>query len=75
LVIPALASSRYCGIARMTPGTSTPARIRLNTNRLPGNVYLASANPAIADTNVEANAPTPAYRAVLAIHRQYNPPR
>src|SRR3954454_24739473 len=71
--MPTLASSRYCGIARITPGTSTPARITLNTAALPGKAYLARAKPAIAEMKVEASAPTPAYAAVLAIQRQNRP--
>ena len=42
-VRPTCASSRYCGIATITPGTSTPMSSTLNTTPLPGNTYFASA--------------------------------
>src|SRR5581483_5867818 len=74
LVRPALASSRYCGTASTTGGTSTPASRMLNSADLPRNRYLASAYPVSADTATDASAPPPAYSAVLPIQCQNTPP-
>jgi hypothetical protein len=41
--MPILDMSRYCGIARVMPGSSTPPRMAKKTTLLPRNRYLASA--------------------------------
>src|SRR4029079_4921381 len=72
-VSPTLASNRYCGMASVMPGTSTPASRMLNMTARPRKRNLASAYPGRPDSAAESRAPPPAYSAVLAIQRQYTP--
>src|SRR6266566_8940951 len=72
---PTLASSRYCGIARVICGTSTPASSRLKIAVRARKRYFASANPAVADTSADATAPPPEYTRLLTAQRQNSPPR
>src|SRR6266702_895827 len=60
---PTLASSRYCGIARVICGTSTPASSRLKIAVRARKRYFASANPAVADTSADATPPAPSNHA------------
>src|SRR5699024_12717017 len=62
------ASRRYCGTARVMPGSSTPARIAEYQIFLPGKENFASAYPAMVDTSVDSRAPPPAYRRLLPAH-------
>src|SRR5690349_90403 len=73
LVNPTLASSRYCGMASVIPGTSTPASRMLKMAPRPGNRNLARVYPVSPDSAADSSPPTPAYTAVLSIHRQYRP--
>src|SRR5690349_20118469 len=69
----AFAISRYCGTARITGGISTPVSRMLKMLSRPRKRYTARAYPETAETAVDSSAPTPAYRAELAIHLQYTP--
>src|SRR6185503_10848955 len=74
LASPILATSRYCGTASTTAGTSIPTRIMVNRKPLPRKRYLAKPYPAIAETTADRIAPPPAYSAVLTSQVQNTPP-
>ncbi len=59
-VSPTLASSRYCGMASVMPGTSTPASSTLKIASRPANRYLASVYPEMPETSAESSPPRPA---------------
>src|SRR5699024_12710015 len=71
----ASANSRYCGTARITAGTSTPARITLKKSFLPRKSKMASPYPAAAETRVDTSAPPTAYSAVFPAQRRNRPAR